>query len=186
MKHSTMKHFIFLGMLALAAAITLTTSSAFAARGWYDAKSSCSGALCDSRSYSSQYAKGEPVMLQLYAKDNECLRVEVTSDGGNDLQMALVSSDPDTSWSDDDSGVDLKPRIEVDPTPNKGWYTLVIGHWQGYGGSTKSFTVKYGRYNSGNPNCSDATTLSSLSATSLQGEEDDCKIHPDTGELICD
>ena len=42
-------------------------------------------------------------------------------------------------------------------TPQSGWYTLQISHFNA-GGVLSNFTAKYGRYPSGNPNCNNPTT----------------------------
>lgn len=77
------------------------------------------------------------------------MRVEVTQQV-SDLEIVLVSP-RGTFWRDDDGGVGLNPLVKAN-TPVRGWYTLPISSFNA-AGSTGNFTAKYGRYNSGNPNC---------------------------------
>jgi hypothetical protein len=52
---------------------------------------------------------------------------------------------------------DLRPLIKANtPLGITGWYTLQISHYLG-GDVFSNFTLRYGRYNSGNVNCSSAT-----------------------------
>ncbi len=177
-----MKRSLCLSMLALVVAFALIASPAFAVTGWVDARSVCTTDLCGAKSFVGKYQMREPFVIQIWAGAGECLRVEVTADGGNDLTMNLVSPHPLNGILDDDSGVGLKPLIRWADTPFKGWYTLVIGAFGGVG-LTRNFTVKYGRYNLGNPNCT--SPASQAEELTFQNEQDRCKTHPDTGELIC-
>ncbi|HSE84104.1 MAG TPA: hypothetical protein VLB01_06125, partial [Thermodesulfobacteriota bacterium] len=64
-------------------------------------------------------------------------------------------------WRNDDrdGANDRRPLIKADPTDGQGWYTLQISHYSGGGvaGYGDDFTLQYGWYNSGNPNCSNPT-----------------------------
>ena len=181
-----MKRSLCLSMLALGVAFTFIGSPALAVTGWIDGKSTCTTDLCQAKTFVGKFQKEEPLVIQLFANEEECLRVEVTKQG-TDLAMTLVDPETDVSYTDDDSGGDFRPRIEVPDTGRKGWFTLVIGSFSG-GGSTSNFTVKHGRYNIGNANCANPTPRNEQSSlSSLQeGERDNCKTHPDTGEQICE
>jgi hypothetical protein len=59
-------------------------------------------------------------------------------------------------WRNDDFFGDPRPLIEA-ITDINGWYTLQVSHSVG-ADVIADFTLRYGRYNSGNPNCSSVTS----------------------------
>jgi len=95
-----------------------------------------------------------PWVIQVFATDRECLRIEVTSQEV-DLEMRVVAPDGSKTWVNDDSTLapcPLCPLVTVNPTRQNGWYTVHVGE---FGGSSvqANFTLAYGRYNRNNPNC---------------------------------
>ena len=113
----------------------------------------------------SGVASTTPWTGQFFSSGNECVRIEVlaTDPLNRDLTMHFVG--PDLSvWTDDDSGANLFPRIEAN-TLVPGRYTVVVGLFAPtVTNSNTRFTLSYGRYPSGNPNCSEptASTLDQL------------------------
>lgn len=145
--------------ILLGLALGLAPGSAWAGSYWQDPTSTCTSTNCKSQKLRGVFQKNEPFVIQLFASAGQCLRIEVTRQSA-DMEMALVSPNPSLVptgvnfiFADDDSGVGLLPLIKVDPTSNTGWYTLVVSRFSpGSGGA--NFDVRYGRYPTGNPNCS--------------------------------
>lgn len=106
----------------------------------------------------SGIASTTPWTGQFYSAGNECVRIEVleSSPADRDLTMHLVG--PDLSvFTDDDSGANLFPRIQAN-TLVPGRYTVVVGLFAPtVVNNNTRFKLSYGRYPSGNPNCSTPT-----------------------------
>jgi hypothetical protein len=99
-------------------------------------------------------SSGMPWVIQVFATESQCLRLEVTSQEA-DLEMRVISPDGSKSWVNDDSTLapcPLCPLVTVNPTRHNGWYTVHIGEFGG-GSVQANFTFAYGRYNRNNPNC---------------------------------
>jgi hypothetical protein len=96
-----------------------------------------------------------PFTIQIYSAGNECVRLLVFRQA-TDLEMVLVSPDG-TVWRDDNSGGSNRALIKANTTL-EGWYTVHISRFDGAVGAG-IFILRYGRYNSGNPNCGGAPTL---------------------------
>jgi hypothetical protein len=98
----------------------------------------------------------DPFILQIYTGGGECVRLDVTNQT-HDLEMILISP-TGRIWRNDDRAYpnDRRPLIKA-ITDINGWYTLQVSHYTG-GNVIADFTLRYGRYNSGNPNCSSVTT----------------------------
>jgi len=94
-----------------------------------------------------------PFTTQVRAGNNECLRIDATAQS-TDTELVLVSPDG-TVWRNDDTG-GLLPEIRANPTPSTGWYTVHLNHFAGSAVDATA-TLRYGRYNSGNPNCASPT-----------------------------
>ena len=88
---------------------------------------------------------------------------------------ALVSEHrvPD---GDDDSGAENNPLIKIDPVPRTGYYTVVVSRYNASAGNV-NFILRYGRYNTGNPNCQPPTPAGTkpLGASSVQGDVKESK-----------
>jgi len=96
----------------------------------------------------------EPWVGELYAQAGECVRLAViTTLFDSELTVAAPNG---TVFRDDDSGGDLKPLVRIASAPVTGWYTVQVAHFSGVPVSA-NFTLKYARYNGGNPNCAVAT-----------------------------
>jgi hypothetical protein len=96
----------------------------------------------------------EPWTTQVYAQPGECVRLFVSS-AGFDAKMEVISPDGEV-FRDDDSGGSLRPLVEIASAPRIGWYTVQIAQFAGVP-TTGDFTLKYGRYTAGNPNCANPT-----------------------------
>ena len=78
--------------------------------------------------------------------------------------MGVTSTSPLFQLADDDSGGNLRPLIKIDPTPVTGYYVVALSHFAGFPEDI-TFTLRYGRYASGNPNCNNPTPASLNSVT---------------------
>jgi len=147
---------------------TLATSSAFAgARIWDNSLSSCTTANCSSLTIpgtvTNPSSNNDPFELQVFAGANECVRLEVIqSVQGVDLEMVVRAPNGSIYRNDDGSGggVFANPMVQINGTPNPGWYSVSINHWNGVA-SYADFVMTYGRYNVGNVNCAAPTVPSS-------------------------
>ena len=88
----------------------------------------------------------------------------------------VVRAPNGTVYRNDDGGIapcPLCPVVKVNSTPNNGWYSVTIGHFAG-SPVTGNFTLSYGRYNVGNPNCAASTTplAGGGAAEAFQGKSD--------------
>jgi hypothetical protein len=92
----------------------------------------------------------------LFATAGQCLRVDVISEDA-DLEMVVRAPNGAVFRNDDKSFFDFRPRVVISGTPSNGWYSTTLAHFAG-SGVDANFTLLYGRYPSGNPNCSPATT----------------------------
>jgi hypothetical protein len=143
----------------MTAAATLLFAATASATPIYDPSiSTCTDRNCSSVELGGTVpgflASGMPWVIQVFATERECLRLEITSQEA-DLEMRVVSPDGSKTWVNDDSTLapcPLCPLVTVNPTRHNGWYTVHIGEFGG-GAVQASFTFAYGRYNRNNPNC---------------------------------
>jgi hypothetical protein len=125
--------------------------------------STCTGINCSSVRIDGavRQINGEsrPWVIEIFANPGTCLRADVTAQGA-DLEAVLIAPNGDV-YRNDDSGATtcfLCPLIKVDqtPGPERGWYTLQIAHYFGIPVDA-NFTLLYGLYPTGNPNCASPT-----------------------------
>jgi hypothetical protein len=124
--------------------------------------STCTGINCASSLWQGQYrvdtaGRPTPFETSIFSGGGECVRIDVTFQEV-DLEATLIGPHGFV-WRNDDSGsgaCPLCPLVKAIVGP-AGWYTLQISHFAG-SASAADFTVRYGRYNNGNPNCSAPTT----------------------------
>jgi hypothetical protein len=109
----------------------------------------------------------QPWTAELYAGFGECVRFFVTSTAF-DAEMVVIAPNG-TIFRDDDGGGSLRPLVKVGSAPAQGWYTVQVGHFSG-AAVNANFTLLYGRYNAGNPNCSIATTPQAADAAKSMKE----------------
>jgi len=96
----------------------------------------------------------QPWTAELYAASGECLRLFVTSTAF-DGKLTVTAPDGQV-FRDDDSGGLLRPLVKIANTPVRGWYTVQVAEWTG-APTNANFTLLYGRYTAGNPNCAGGT-----------------------------
>lgn len=131
------------------------TDPAMAGFQFFDARNTSTGINSNSQSYIGVYERNSnntqpiPFTIQVYSSGNECVRLAVTQQP-SDLEIVLIAPDG-TRWRDDDGGGSNRPLVKANTTVN-GWYTVHISQFAG-GTGAGNFTLRYGRYNSGNPNC---------------------------------
>jgi len=132
----------------------------------FDPFDTCTGINCSSQSIHGTYhsdalSDRDPFILQIYSFGDECVRLDVTSAIDTvtglpqDLEMVLISPTGRIWRNDDRSASNSRPLIRA-ITDINGWYTLQVSHSTG-ADVIADFTLRYGRYNSGNPNCSPVT-----------------------------
>jgi hypothetical protein len=134
-------------------------SEAFAGGEIFDPSvSTCTGADCSSVLLSATVTSFGPSagkwIAEVFASSGECLRVFVPSQF-TDLETVVVAPNGSAFRNDDGGGLN-RPLVKISPTPNNGWYTVSISHFAG-NPVTGNFSVAYGRYPAGNPNCASAT-----------------------------
>lgn len=117
-----------------------------------DPVSACETINCGAMTLPGDVRKQVPFVIQVFAAKGECLRIDVTA-ASDDLAMNVTSPDPYYSYFNDDRVEgDSRPLITVDPVDGTGWHTIIINHWDAAEVSA-SFTLRYGRYPTGNVNC---------------------------------
>jgi hypothetical protein len=125
----------------------------------FDPFNDCTGINCASTIINGTYhadaaGDADPFILQVYSGGNECVRLDVIA-ATRDLEMVLISP-TGTIWRNNDRNAsNPRPLIKAITDVN-GWYTLQVSQFNG-ANVTADFTLKYGRHNPGNPNCSPET-----------------------------
>ena len=141
-----------------------------------DSRNTCTTDNCASQRIRGFYERAQPWVVLVQAVAGECLRLHVTRQTA-DLEMAVLSPDvQENHWVDDDSGGSLRPLIKIDPTPVTGWYVVVVSHVLG-SSTRENFDLRYGRYPTGNANCTNPT-LTSAPISVLLGPDDTLKSAP--------
>lgn len=95
-------------------------------------------------------------IAEVFASTGRCLRIDVFSEFA-DLETVVVAPNGAVFRNDDRAAGDRRPLVKIASTPNNGWYTVSIGQFAG-AAVTGNFSLAYGNYNFGNPNCSSPTT----------------------------
>jgi hypothetical protein len=99
----------------------------------------------------------KPWVVNIFADDGQCLRLDVISQD-TDLRIVAVAPNGQVFQNDDrDPPTDLRPLVTIDPAPRMGYYTVHIAHFDGEAVEA-DFVLLHGLYNSGNAaNCVPAT-----------------------------
>jgi hypothetical protein len=130
----------------------LATSTAWAGPQLESTRSTCGAVNCAGMTIRGIHQPSEPFVVQIYAREGECLRLDVREQT-EDLAMFVLGP---TVWiqgiSDDRAEGDVRPLIVQDPMPATGWYTVVISHFDVVTIAGR-FVLDYGRYPTGNINC---------------------------------
>ena len=140
-----------------------------AASGIFDNLSTCTTTNCAAALINGSILQDTssdiaPFNLPIFAGAGECIRVEVTAPPGTstdtDLELVLVAPSG-VVWRNDDQGGTggNRPLLKIASAPNRGWYTLQVSQFNGSisPNTLVDFSIAYGRYNAGNPNCSTPT-----------------------------
>ena len=126
--------------------------------------STCTGANCSSErvigSITTHGSFAIPWTIQVGAIAGECVRLE-TQLASSDLEVVAVSPSGQV-FRDDDGGTGNLSLVKISPAES-GWYTVQVARFNGTP-AAENFTLRYGRYSAGNPNCSGPTapTLSAV------------------------
>lgn len=138
--------------IAFAAAIV--TSGAWAGALYEAPLSSCGTTNCSGMTIRGIHQSNEPFVIQVYAQEGECLRLDVNTQT-EDMVLAWITTyiwDSEI-WDDRDfNGGDFRPLFVRDPVPRTGWYTVLVSYFDP-DDRVGRFTLEYGRYPSGNANC---------------------------------
>lgn len=145
---------------AFAFAFLVFSSSVSSAQIFDDSVSSCTGANCSSLrlpgTVLSFNSSANAWVENLFAAPGECVRFDVASQG-TDLELTVVAPNGSVFRNDDRNGAfDRRPLVKIGSAPNNGWYTVHLARFNG-AAVNANFVLLYGRYSSGNPNCSSPT-----------------------------
>jgi hypothetical protein len=120
-----------------------------------------------------------PWIIKVFADENECLRLDLTRprvldlSSPTDLQMIVIHPDGFIYQNGSRSNTDFRPLVKLDIF-EAGWYTVVV--LPDFDETEDIFfTVRYGRYNAGNPNCANPTQpliSQQAAAMDLTGEQE--------------
>jgi hypothetical protein len=148
----------------------LTANVAWAGSVLEDTVSACTVINCGAMSIRGVHQANEPFVVQVFAAEGECLRLDVDSQT-QDMAMLISSPSVNLAGVNDDrdfDGGDFRPLIFIDPVPATGWYTIAVSYFD-LGPLVGKFILKYGRYPGGNLNCPIVATSSSPSLERLGG-----------------
>ena len=156
-----------LGGLAAAALTFGLTAPASAGPLFDTSSSSCTGENCSAVSVGGSllaFGSGLPLpwVGQVFASSGQCLRLDVTQQGSNDLEIVAVSPGGVTFRNDDRAVGDRRPLVKINGT-TAGWYSVQVSTFNG-SAVDADFTLAFGRYNLNNPNCANPTTTASAVA----------------------
>ena len=142
----------------------MSANAAWAGSVLEDTVSACTAINCLAMSIRGVHQVNEPFVAQVFAKEGECLRLDVDSQT-QDLALLVSSPSVNLAGINDDrdfEGDDFRPLIVIDPVPATGWYTVAVSYFD-FGPVVGKFILMYGRYPGGNANCAVAATSSSAS-----------------------
>jgi hypothetical protein len=146
----------------------LTTGVAWGGTQLEDTVSNCTPINCGAQTIRAVHQTNEPFVIQVFAGEGECLRLDVDSQT-QDTVLLLASPSVLAHDYDDDRDLendDFRPLYLLDPVPATGWWTVAVSYWD-WAPTVAKFVLKYGRYPSGNPNCAAATASSASRLKSL-------------------
>ena len=145
---------------ALVLGVALMGGTAWATN-MFGPSNTCTGLNCNSRAISGTVTSfgptAQPWVAEIFAPTGRCFRLAVTSEGA-DLETVVRAPNGQVFRNDDGfvAPCPLCPVVKIANTPNNGWYTVSISHFNGAAVST-NFNLQYSLYNLGNPNCNLAT-----------------------------
>jgi hypothetical protein len=144
--------------------------------------STCTGNNCSSLTLPGSVLAFGPSaaswVIEAFASPGQCVRLDVTSQD-TDLEIVAVAPNGQVFRNDDRSGSDLRPLVKIDPTPNNGWFTVQVQHFNGIAVGA-NFVLHYARYNTGNPNCASPTppVLSAELGAPAEESKQDSEVTP--------
>ncbi|MDH3599490.1 MAG: hypothetical protein OEU26_07600 [Candidatus Tectomicrobia bacterium] len=97
-----------------------------------------------------------PFTADIWSDANQCLRLDI-SEPTADVHLVLVSPKGRVWRSNDRDSSDNAPLIMVDPTPEQGYYTVMVSTPGDVTSDSIDFLFNYGLYMSGNANCTPPT-----------------------------
>ncbi len=182
-----MKRFMLRSLLVAALMVGFAPAQTLWATGIFDpSPSACTTANCSSIRIDGKViadnrspAIAQPWVIELFANSGTCLRIQVTAQT-TDLEAVLIAPDGTVYRNDDGGGAcPTCPLIKVDPTPDRGWYTLQISHFAG-DPVEANFTLQYALYTpsspAGNPNCFSPTPPLALNPAEPEPESETDKL----------
>ena len=144
----------------LTALIAVSTPAA-ASNMWDPSVSTCSTINCSSVQIDATILRSgaavAPWVGEIYARGGECLRLDIIDViPSADLELVVVASNGTVYRNDNRNSTIDRPLVKIGNTPVGGWYSVSV---LPAGGAViqADFTLVYGRYNVGNPNCSSPT-----------------------------
>jgi hypothetical protein len=169
-------------MTCLFIVLVLFPMTALAGSLVYDPPNTCTSNNCSSQSilgtyHSDSLGDRDPFILQIYSGGDECVRLDITY-ATHDLEMVLISP-TGRIWRNDDRNSSVgRPLIKA-ITDINGWYTLQVSHYNG-ANVIADFTLRYGRYDLGNPNCFSPTNpvvTSEIERDNLKSSDNNMEIN---------
>src|SRR5262245_43101271 len=143
-----MKSLVWLGL----AAALLATTAARAGAQLETTRSTCTVSNCAGMTIRGVVQGNEPFVVQVYAREGECLRLDV-SEQTEDLSMHFFGPFfQSAASSGDDRPGDTRPFLAYGGLPHTGWYTVIV-QLRDPANVDARFKLEYGRYNNGNVNC---------------------------------
>jgi hypothetical protein len=102
-----------------------------------------------------------PWIVNVFAHGGECLRLDVTRPVQNEetlTTLGIMVIDPfgGVYRNTRRSSSDFRPLVKINTLGDPGWYAVVVQRTFDETGPAR-FTLRYGRYNAGNPNCANPT-----------------------------
>jgi hypothetical protein len=160
-----MSNRLWLGIL-----VALAASNAAWAGGQVEStRSTCSPINCAGMTMRGIHQVNEPFVIQVFARAGECLRLDVSTQTAD---MALLVVAPSVNFgqiSDDRDVGDTRPLLALDALPWTGWYTVAVSPFD-VDQATARFTLEYGRYPGGNPNCAPPAAAAAQSFQLMGGD----------------
>ena len=149
----------------LVIACAFLTSPAWAGSHFESALSSCTTINCAGMTIRGLQQANEPFVIQVYAREGECLRLDVSTQTEDTAMLLIATTAGDFATADDT--FDFRPILGIDPVPQTGWYTVAISYFD-YDDRISRFTLEYGRYPTGSLNCSQATAATAMAPVQMK------------------
>ena len=140
--------------LAIVTAL-ITANVAWAGSQLESTRSACGVLNCAGTTFRGIYQATEPFVVQVFAREGECLRLDI-DEQTEDMAMVVMSPSVWDAFISDDrdfDGGDTRPLIGWDLIPWTGWYTVIVSYFDHDPRLVGRFNLNYGRYPGGNVNC---------------------------------